>query len=68
VNEEKSSGDYNSSKAASSGRGNAVRAFLRDRELPWASISKRGTHFPQRLPNARRHLLGPARGTRFLNG
>jgi len=33
-------------------RGNAVRAFLRDRELPWASISKRGTHFLQRLPNA----------------
>jgi len=30
-------------------RGNAVRAFVRDRELPWAHISRRGTHFRQEL-------------------
>jgi hypothetical protein len=33
-------------------RGNATRAFVRERDIPWASITSRGTSFLQRLPEA----------------
>jgi len=33
-------------------RQNVVRVILRDRDLPWASISRKGTSFLQRLPDA----------------
>ena len=44
-------------------RGNAVRAFVRDRDMPWASISRKGTSFLQQLPSGVCWALNGVRGS-----